>query len=204
VISTPRRALTQNGVEANARLTAMTGVLLLIMLAAEGLTILSIHPLLSWHVAIGLALIPPLTLKLFSTIWRFAHYYLGDPAYRRAGPPPPLLRAVGPVVVLSTIAVLASGVALWAAGPSNHALLGLHKTSFAIFFAAMTVHVLGRTVRAGELTRADLDNTPSSDRVRGAGGRQVVVVGSFLAGLVVAGVTWGLSSSWSHLAHHVR
>lgn len=46
------------GVEANARLTAATGLLLAVMLAAEGFTIVAIHPLLPRHVARGLALIP--------------------------------------------------------------------------------------------------------------------------------------------------
>lgn len=34
------------------------------MLAAEGVTLLSIRGLLSWHIAIGLALIPPVGLKV--------------------------------------------------------------------------------------------------------------------------------------------
>ena len=79
------------GVEANGRLTAMTGIALLVLLAAEGITILRIHRLLPAHFFIGLLLIPPVVLKMTSTGYRFVRYYMGDPDYRRAGPPPPLL-----------------------------------------------------------------------------------------------------------------
>jgi hypothetical protein len=67
--------------------------------------------LLTEHVFIGLLLVPPVLLKTGSTLWRFARYYLGDPAFRRKGPPPVLLRLLGPFVILLTLAVLATGVA---------------------------------------------------------------------------------------------
>ena len=52
------------GVEANGRLTTMTGVALFVLLAAEGITILRIHRLLPAHFFIGLLLIPPVALKM--------------------------------------------------------------------------------------------------------------------------------------------
>ena len=57
-------------------------------------------------------MIPPAVLKIASTGWRFVRYYAGAPAYRRKGPPPVLLRLLGPVVVILTVVLLASGVAL--------------------------------------------------------------------------------------------
>lgn len=51
-------------------------------------------------------------LKVASTTWRFARYYTGAPAYRRKGPPPVLLRLLGPVVVILTLVLLFSGVGL--------------------------------------------------------------------------------------------
>ena len=190
--------------EANARLTATTGLLLLVMLAAEGITIASIRPLLSWHIAIGLALIPPVALKLGSTCWRFARYYLADPRYRRAGPPHPILRALGPVLVVTTAVLLASGVALWLAGPSAHLLLTIHKASFVLWFAAMTIHVLAHVPRAGRLARADLGSrhgTSSAVPLRAT--RQGAVVASLVAGLVVALSTRGLAGGWNTWMHHV-
>jgi hypothetical protein len=213
------------GVEANARLTAATGVLLLVMLAAEGFTILSIHPLLAWHVAIGLALLPPVALKTASTGWRFARYYLGDTAYRRAGPPHPVLRVLGPFVVLTTFAVLATGLATWLAGPTDHLLLTLHKASFVLWFAGMTLHVLGHVVDTGRSVRADVDDGFRGSAVdshaatngvprratvnRGAVvphavARHGVVVLSLAAGVVVALTTRGIAGSLSGWGHHIH
>ncbi|HXX89281.1 MAG TPA: hypothetical protein VEI83_03540, partial [Acidimicrobiales bacterium] len=107
-----RTAHADRGVEANARLTAAAAVVLFVLLALEGFTILGVRQLLTPHVFIGMLLIPPVIVKIASTSYRFARYYLGDPAYRRKGPPPLLLRLLGPLVVVLTLVVLASGVAL--------------------------------------------------------------------------------------------
>jgi len=89
-LRTERRA--DAGVAANARLTASNAAVLLVLLAAEAITLLRVRQLLSPHVFIGTVLIPPVLLKVASTTWRFARYYRGAPAYRRKGPPPLLLR----------------------------------------------------------------------------------------------------------------
>ncbi|MGH9060048.1 MAG: hypothetical protein ACRDZY_11130, partial [Acidimicrobiales bacterium] len=192
------------GVEANARLTGMTGILLLVMLFAEGVTIPFIGPLITWHIAIGLALVPPVALKFGSTLWRFARYYLRNPHYRRAGPPHPILRALGPVIVVTTVAVMASGVAVWLAGPSAHLLVLLHKASFVIWFGAMTLHVLAHALRAGRLVWADR----ARGRVRGAVPyprlRQGLVLVSLVAGVALGLATRGMVSGWAtwvHAAH---
>ncbi len=193
------------GVEANARLTSATGLLLLVLLAAEGLTIVSIRPLLSWHIAIGLALLPPVALKMGSTLWRFAHYYLGDLGYRRAGPPQPVLRVVGPLVMILTVVVLVSGVALIVTGPGHGAVLLIHQASFVLWFAAMTIHVLGHVARATRLTAADLAPRRTHTRVvPGGGTRQGLVMVSLAAGVVVAVATRGIASNWAGFAHHLR
>lgn len=93
-------------VEANARLTAVAGLVLLVLLAAEGVTIVSIRRLLPLHYFIGLLLIPPLLLKLATTGTRFVRYYRHDREYRAAGPPEPILRATAPLLVISTVLVL--------------------------------------------------------------------------------------------------
>ena len=68
------------GVAANARLTASNAVVLLVLLAAEGVTILRVRELLTPHVFIGVVLILPVLLKVASTGWRFTRYYRGAPA----------------------------------------------------------------------------------------------------------------------------
>jgi hypothetical protein len=58
------------GVAGNARLTAANATVLLVLLAAEGVTVLRVRQLLSPHVFIGVVLIPPVLLKVASTTWR--------------------------------------------------------------------------------------------------------------------------------------
>jgi hypothetical protein len=52
-------------------LTAATAAVLLVLLATEGVTVLSIRKLLSVHVLVGMVLVPPVVLKLGSTGYRF-------------------------------------------------------------------------------------------------------------------------------------
>src|SRR5690242_13679232 len=74
----PRSSNRSGGVDGNERLTAATAIVLIALLAAEGVTILFLRPLFSAHVFIGMLLIPPVALKLGTTGWRFTRYYTGD------------------------------------------------------------------------------------------------------------------------------
>jgi hypothetical protein len=180
------------GVEANARLTATTGVILLLLLAAEGVTILSIRSLLPEHFFIGFLLIPPVLLKIGSTGYRFARYYTGDQRYRRAGPPALPLRLLGPVMVLSTIALFASGVEVWWFGfRFGTYWLTLHKLSFVIWFGATSLHVLGHLERTPRLVWKDLFG---ADRASGRITRGSLVMAALLLGLVLAVATAGFST----------
>src|SRR5437660_12665963 len=80
------------GPAGNARLTAWTGLVLLVLFVAELVTLLDVHGLISWHVALGVLLIPPALLKTASTGWRIVRYYSGNRPYRQAGPPALFLR----------------------------------------------------------------------------------------------------------------
>ena len=132
------------GAAGNARLTVANAAVLLVLLAAEGVTILRVRELLSPHVFIGVVLIPPVLVKVASTTWRFARYYTGAQAYRRKGPPPVLLRMLGPVVVILTLVLLFSGVGLLLVSrPWLPLLLKVHKASFVLWSGAMMIHVLG-------------------------------------------------------------
>lgn len=179
------------GVEANARLTATVGLVLLVLLAVEGVTIVQIHRLLTLHVFIGLLLVPPAVLKTVSTTWRFVRYYLGDAEYRRKGPPHPALRVLGPFVVILTAVVLASGTALLFVPASWHSrMLAVHKASFVVWFGAMAIHVLGHLVEVGRLAPADWVQRGRS-RIKGAGVRQGLVAVSLLAGVALAAALVG-------------
>lgn len=145
------------GADGNERLTALTGAVLLVLLAAEGFTILGLHQMITAHFFIGMMLLGPVALKLGSTVYRFVRYYTGSAPYRRKGPPTPLLRLLGPVVVAATVGVFGSGVGLAIAGPSNIGLLlFLHKGSFVVWFGAMSIHVLYYLWRVPGLIAADL------------------------------------------------
>jgi hypothetical protein len=148
----PLARLTAGGSDGNEQLTVLTGIVLFVLLAALGVTIVRIHPLIWEHLFIGLLLLGPVALKLGSTGYRFVRYYTRDPVYRRKGPPSPYLRLLGPLVVLSTVVVFASGVALLLLGPSSRStLLLVHKASFFVWLGATAVHVLGHLP---EVTRA--------------------------------------------------
>ena len=84
--------------------------------------------------------IGPVALKVGSTCYRFARYYTGAISYIRKGPP--LMRLLGPFVILTSLAVLGSGVALAFSGPRNGPWLFAHKASFVPWFGCMSVHVL--------------------------------------------------------------
>lgn len=140
----PLSRLTAGGSDGNERLTVLTGIVLFVLLAALGVTILRIHPLIWEHLFIGMLLLGPVLLKLGSTGYRFVRYYTHDSIYRGKGPPPSYLRLLGPLVVLSTAVVFASGVALLLLGPSSRStLLLVHRASFFVWLAATAVHVLG-------------------------------------------------------------
>ncbi len=146
-----RRTSGSAGVAGNERLTAMTGTLLLFGFAVEGVTVLEIRQLLVLHVIVGGLLIGPVLLKIASTGYRFIRYYTGSKAYVRKGPPAPLLRLLGPLVITTSVAVLSTGILAAVAGPRSGPWLFLHKASFVLWFGVMTIHVLNYAPRLPRL-----------------------------------------------------
>ena len=175
--------------------------MLLVLLAAEGATVLRVRQLISPHVFLGMLLIPPVLVKLGSTGYRFVRYYTGAPAYRRKGPPPVLLRLLGPVVVILTVVLLVSGVALLLVSPAWSAqLLFVHKASFVLWFFAMTVHVLGHLAEVARLAPRDWMRRARRD-VRGAGRRQWLLAASLVAGALLGLAMLSRVGPWLALAH---
>ena len=98
----------------NERLTAAVGLLLLAPILVEVATILlGVHTFMSVHVFVGLALIPPVLLKLGSTAWRFARYYTRSRPYVALGPPQIAMRLLAPLFVAATTCSSAAA-SLWA------------------------------------------------------------------------------------------
>ena len=183
----------RGGPDGNERLTAASGVVLFLLLAAEGVTILSIRQLLSPHIFIGMLLIPPVALKLGSVGWRFMRYYRGAPGYRRKGPPLLPLRLLAPVSVVSTVALFGTGIALIVRGPGGGIVLGLHKASFVVWLVATGIHVLAYLPRVPRLAAGDW--RPST-RLVGGGGRRLIVAGAIVAGAILAVATAGSADAW--------
>ena len=187
------------GPDGNRRLTAATAVVLLVLLAAEGATLLAMDSLLSVHIFLGMLLIPPVALKLASTGYRFARYYLRDDGYRLLGPPKLLMRMlVAPFVVASTLGLFASGLALLIAGPGADTVLAIHTASFKVWFFAMSAHVLGYVLRLPRLVGADITG---ASRASGAVLRRFVLAGALVAGATLAIATVPLARPWVHRTH---
>jgi hypothetical protein len=101
-------------------------------------------------------LIPLVALKLGSTGWRFLRYYAGSRLYRLKGQPQLLLRLlIAPAVVVSTLVLFGTGVALLVVGLGGGIVLGLHKASFVLWLGTMTVHVLAYAFKLPALAVAD-------------------------------------------------
>jgi hypothetical protein len=185
------------GVEGNDRLTAASGAVLFLLLAAEGVTILFIRPLLSAHVFVGMLLIPPVALKLGSTGWRFLRYYTGSRAYRAKGAPLLPLRMLAPLVVASTLALFATGVALLVVGPGRGFVLGLHKASFVVWLVATGIHVLVYLWRVPKLALADWRPGEAAG-VGGSFARRTLLAGALVVGVVLALFTVRYAQPWVH------
>jgi hypothetical protein len=200
--------LTGGGTDGNERLTAATGVLLLVLFAALGLTIVRNGQLLWLHLFLGMLLIGPVLLKLASTGYRFVRYYTANPAYRRKGPPAMPMRLLAPLVVLSTVVVFGSGVALLFAGPSSRGtLFPIHKFSFFAWLAFTGLHVLGHLADLPAPLRADYgggeeDLAGLSGRLPGRNGRVLSLVGMLVAGLVLAVLVIPDFGVWVNGVHH--
>jgi hypothetical protein len=187
-----RHAAGAGGVAGNERLTAMTGLALLVLFAAEGVTILRVHQLLTVHFLVGMLLVGPVALKVGATGYRFVRYYTGAASYVRKGPPAPLMRLLGPLVMVTSLAVLGTGVALAVTGPASTQWIFLHKASFVLWFGAMTIHVL---VYAPRLPRLLLRGRAAAV-LAGRAARWLLLTASLACGLLLAAATLHLTARW--------
>jgi hypothetical protein len=201
-----RSRIRGGGTSGNQRLTALAGSALLIPLLIVGVTLLSLRSLMDVHLFVGLLLIPPVLLKMGSTGYRFMRYYTHDAAYRARGAPPTALRALAPVVAVTTVVVLASGIALLAVGPNSRGVLvPIHKVSFIVWGVAASLHILahlGLVERTLSFELMPAARTGAA-RLPGQDGRLLSVVGALVAGAVLAVVLVPDFSAWVHWsAHH--
>lgn len=190
-----RRRDRLGGTEGNEILTIAVAAVLTLLLMAEGVTLLKLDTLLSVHMLIGLVLIPPVLLKIGSTGYRFARYYLSSPAYVEKGPPPLPLRLLAPVLVASTLSVFATGVWLLALGHKSDQVVFLHQASFAVWAFAFGVHFLWHLPRMANSLLTD-SRPARRDRVPGSGLRGMLVAASLGAGVALAISLASAISGW--------
>jgi len=197
--TTAMTLITGGGTDGNEQLTAITGLVLIVLLAVIGVTILRKSQLISVHLFVGLLLIGPVALKMATTGYRFARYYTRDCAYRRKGPPLLPLRLIAPVVVITTVIVFASGIVLLFEGPSHRGTWALiHKASFVLWLMATALHVLGHlpglpaSLRASSRNRGEL-----AGMTDGSAGRWIALAGACVGGLVLAVVLIPHFAAWT-------
>ena len=190
--------MTAPSVTGNARITGSFGAVIFLLLFVEGVTLLRLDSLISAHVFVGVLLIPFVVVKLSSTGYRFARYYSGRPAYVEKGPPPIVLRLLGPIVSVMTVAVLATGVAA-VLNRGSHWLSFSHKATFVIWFGAMTLHVLGHVLETPRLAIADW-RRGQRRQAPGASGRLALLAAAVAVGMPLAIASLGWAHHWHHVA----
>ena len=169
------------GSAGNEQLTAVIAAVLLLLLAIESATLLRLTSLLTVHAFVGMLLIPVLGLKVASAGWRFLRYYRNGEEYVRRGPPHLALRAVvAPVIVVSTLVLFGTGVALLVLGQTHGTVVGLQKASFLVWVGATGLHVLAHAPKLPRLLRA---------RIPGTSMRVALVASAVLVGAVLATAT---------------
>ena len=184
----------KGGVAGNGRLTATLGALLLVLLAAEGVTIPFIGQLREEHILIGMFLLGPVAAKLAGTGYRFSRYYLGSPAYVSKGPPQIALRLLAPGVVFTTVVLFGTGVALLLVG-RNDQLDFLHKAGFIAWFALMAIHVLGHILELPGPAFADWRRA-TGPPLHGAALRRAAVAAALAVGVGLALLSLSAAGSW--------
>ena len=174
--------------EGNHRLTAITGGLLVPLLTLIFLTGLFMDAWWHFHYAVGFALIPVVGLKLISTGYRALRYYTHNPIYRAAGPPDALPRLIAPLLALSVIVALATGVALFVQRSRGGVLSTLHTDSAVASAALIGIHLLTYVPDALAAMLRDLRAHLS----RAASLRLAAAMSALILGIILAVITFSL------------
>jgi hypothetical protein len=196
-------SLTGGGADGNEQLTAVNGAILIVLLAVVGFTIPQLRQFIWLHLFVGLLLIGPVVLKMASTGYRFVRYYTRDAEYLRKGPPEIVLRLTAPLVVISTVGVFVTGIALLIVGPTHRdPWLLLHKVTFIVWIVFTSLHILGHLPAvARALGISDRGQAHGLAATGGATGRWIALTGALVGGLVLAVVLIPTFASWT--AHSV-
>jgi len=101
----------------------------------------------------------------------------------------------GPFVILTTVAVLGSGVLLVVAGPGNGPWHQIHRLSFLVWVVVIIIHLASYLPKLPRML-----SSRSADRARhvlaASVTRWLLLGGSLAGGLVLAFLTYHLSGNW--------
>jgi hypothetical protein len=190
------------GVRQNARLTALVGSVLVLLLGAELLTALSVEALTWPHLVLGTALLAPVGLKLGTTGWKIVRYYGHAPAYVREGAPSWFRRLLAPVVIVTTVGLLGTGVALLILGPANSGRVAtFHRAFFAVWCAALALHVVVQARRSARAVTAELA-APTTHSLPGRRQRALALAAMLVVGIGLAAWAAQHVAPWTHALHH--
>ncbi len=193
-----RGRLAHLGIEANERLTGTTALVLLVLLAIEGATIVRVQfaldaPRVHWSTAGAARHRQDVEhdVALCKVLPRYAGV---SPQGSAAGC---RCRVLGPFTVILTAIVFVTGFLLLL-GPTSmrNEYFQLHRASFIAWFAVMVIHVLGHV---GDMTRSSTKDWTRRTRklVAGARARRVVLAASLVVGLGFALVIVSYVGPWS-------
>ncbi|HEV7128016.1 MAG TPA: hypothetical protein VGN32_11315 [Ktedonobacterales bacterium] len=173
------------GVIGNERLTALVSLVLLALIIVELVTSAFLRLWLPAHTVVGVLLTGPLLVKMGSTVWRFLCYYARVPAYVRRGPPPLVLRVLGPVLLITTLVMIGSGIGLVVTGPLQPFLL-THAFSALVWLPLMAVHSLAHMAHVPRSIADDWKPQPGLSSPVGRGLRLGTNLGAVLLGVIAA------------------
>ena len=117
----------------------------------------------------------------------------------RKGPPALPLRLLGPLVLLTSLAVIGTGVVLGYAGRDVGWWLFAHKAVFVLWFAVMTIHVLAYAWRLPRLIAGDLRSSAAyraRDVLAGRRARWLLLTASVPTGLLLGVLTFHQAGAW--------
>lgn len=182
----------------NERLTALAAAVLLVGFIVDLFVTTNLHKLIMTHIFIGVLLAGPLTVKLFSVGYRFFRYYGRSPAFVAKGAPNMWMRLLAPFLIMDTLALFLSGIALALHGPINDRLLFLiHAATAALWVPMIAVHVYAH-IRLVPRSIARDWAVPSAQAVSGRVQRLRLTLVSLVVGAVAAVVITPMASQWRH------
>src|SRR5208283_2044101 len=120
------------------------------------------------------------------------------------GAPPTALRLIAPIIVLTTVIVMVSGIALLFAGPqSRSALLPVHKISFIVWGVFTAVHLLAHLPELPRALRLDFGGGERLGRYSaGRSGRVLAISSALVLGAVLAIICIPQFPPWLHAHFH--